>query len=78
MMEFALRASAVVQILRIGTKDELEFKVFKAVQDLPLLGMVYAEVTTITDKARPAELQAEELIKRIIKIFKNQVCTMHA
>lgn len=60
------------QILRVSARDTLDLRAFKA-KGLPAVGMVYAKVAGILDKVRPAELQAEDLIQRLIKSFSNQV-----
>ncbi|GLC36429.1 hypothetical protein PLESTM_000445600 [Pleodorina starrii] len=50
-------------------------RAYRPPKDLPNVGMVYGKITGILDKVRPAELQAEEVIQRLIKTFKGQVLT---
>ncbi|KAG2433336.1 hypothetical protein HXX76_008400 [Chlamydomonas incerta] len=62
------------RILRVSARDTLDLRPFK-VKGLPAVGMVYAKVAGILDKVRPAELQADDLIQRLIRSFGNQVLT---
>lgn len=61
------------KILRVATGDPLDMIPFKPPANLPVLGMMYAEVTTITEKGRPADLSADDLIARLIRTFKGQI-----
>ncbi len=61
------------QILRVAVRDPLELVPFKGQAKLPPAGMIYAEVGTITDKGRPADLEADPLIARLIRVFGGQV-----
>lgn len=36
--------------------------------------MIYAEVTSIKDKGRPADIVADMLIEHLIRSFEGQVC----
>lgn len=60
------------QILRVAVRDPLEMLPYRPPANLPNVAMVYAEVTTITDKGRPAELQADDVIARLIRSFRGQ------
>ena len=62
-----------MQILRVAVRDQLELTPWRPPANLPPAGMVYGEVTTITDKGRPAELAADPLISRLVRSFQNQV-----
>jgi hypothetical protein len=62
-----------VQMLRVAVRDDLELKPI-APPKLPDAAMIYAEVSNFTtDKPRPAEINADELIARLIRICKGQV-----
>ncbi|GFR52621.1 hypothetical protein Agub_g15206 [Astrephomene gubernaculifera] len=63
------------KILRVSTSDPLDLRPYRPPKDLPPLGLVYAKVAGITDKVRPSELQAEEVIQRLLNLLKNQVFT---
>ena len=61
-----------MQMLRVAVRDDLELKPMPPPK-LPDAAMIYAEVSNFTDKPRPAEINADELIARLIRICKGQV-----
>ncbi|GLI63735.1 hypothetical protein VaNZ11_006800 [Volvox africanus] len=63
------------RILRVSVKDELDLRPYRVPKDLPTVGMLYGKVTGILDKARPTELQSEDIIVRLLKNFKGQILT---
>ncbi|GIL90412.1 hypothetical protein Vretimale_18282 [Volvox reticuliferus] len=63
------------RILRVSAKDELDLRPYRAPKDLPTVGMVYGKVTGILDKVRPTELQADDLIHRLLRSFRGQILT---
>jgi hypothetical protein len=67
--------SCHVQILRVSARDQLEMTPWRPPANFPAIAMMYAEVGTITDKGRPAELAADPLIARLIRCFQGQVST---
>ncbi len=70
-----LKGALCVQILRVGVKDSLDLVPYRPPKDLPPLGMVYGKIGGLLDKVRPTELQAGEIIDRLLKVFSNQVRT---
>lgn len=64
---------SAMQMLRVAVRDDLELKPI-AQPKLPDAAMIYAEVSNFTDKPRPAEINADELIARLIRVCKGQVC----
>uniref|UniRef100_A0A7S0RIV4 Vesicle-fusing ATPase n=1 Tax=Chlamydomonas leiostraca TaxID=1034604 RepID=A0A7S0RIV4_9CHLO len=64
------------KILRVSARDQLEMTPWRPPANFPPIAMMYAEVGTITDKGRPAELAADPLIARLIRCFQGQVLTL--
>lgn len=62
----------------MAVRDTLDLKPYKIPKDLPPIGMMYAEVGGITDKPRPAELPADDIIQRLLRCFKEQVSRVDA
>ncbi|KAL6751966.1 N-ethylmaleimide sensitive fusion protein [Haematococcus lacustris] len=65
------------KVLRVAARDVLDLTPWKPPSTLPPAAMVYAEVGTITDKGRPAELAADPLIARLLRSFTGQVLTQN-
>ncbi|KAG2487773.1 hypothetical protein HYH03_013618 [Edaphochlamys debaryana] len=63
------------RILRVSARDLLDLRPYRPPKELPPIGMIYAKVAPLLEKGRPAELQAEEVIQRLLKVFKNQIFT---
>ena len=61
-----------MQMLRVAVRDDLDFNPVPPPK-LPDAAMFYAEVSNFTDKPRPAELNADDLIARLIRVCKGQV-----
>ena len=64
--------ACIMQMLRVAVRDDLEL-IPKPPPSLPDAAMIYAEVSNFTDKPRPAELNADDLIARLIRVCKGQV-----
>lgn len=69
----SMRRARLLQVLRVAVSDTMDLKPYRVPKDLPAIGMMYAEVGGVTDKPRPAELQADDIIQRMLRLFKEQV-----
>lgn len=66
------------QVMRIMAKEKVDLSPFNPPASLPALGMIYGEVGSVTDKlAKSIDLQAEDVISKLVKVFSNQVCSLH-
>jgi hypothetical protein len=72
-MHSVLTLACAAQMLRVAVRDPVEVAPVWAPPALPDAGMIYAEVANFADKPRPAELNADDLIARLIRVFKGQV-----
>ncbi len=53
--------------------DALDLVPFKGAAKVPPAALISAEVGSVTDKARPADIPADPLISRLLNCFKSQV-----
>lgn len=66
-------AAAAAQIVRVSAQEQVELVPYEPPSSLAGAGLVYAEVNYVVDKARPCELQANDVIERLLKCFTTQV-----
>jgi vesicle-fusing ATPase len=64
-------------MLRVAVKDPLDILPYKPPSTLPGAAMMYAEVSNFGDKPRAVELNADDLIARLIRVFKGQIFTLN-
>eukprot|EP00955_Chlamydomonas_euryale_P086544 364223-Chlamydomonas_euryale.AAC.3 len=67
------RACTCLQILRVAVRDPVEVTPLRARPQLPDAAMIYADVANFADKPKAAELNADDLIQRLIRVFSGQV-----
>ncbi len=67
------RLPARRQNLRVAAREDLELALWRPVQPTPPIGMLYAEVSSIKDKGRPGDINADVLIEHLIRSFEGQV-----
>lgn len=61
------------KILRVAVRDDLELTPYVPPPSLPNAAMIYAEVSNFTDKPKAAELNSDDLIARLLRVFKGQI-----
>ncbi len=61
-----------MQMLRVAVNDELDIAPYSP-RNIPNAAMIYAEVSNFADKPRATELNADDLIARLLRVFKGQV-----
>lgn len=62
-----------MQILRVAVRDPVEVVFMFSPPQLPNASMIYGEICNFADKPKPAELNADDLIARLIRVFAGQV-----
>jgi hypothetical protein len=61
------------QLLRVSVRDVLDLVPYSpAASRITNASLVYAEINYVTDKIRPMEAPASEIIDRLVKDFSNQ------
>jgi hypothetical protein len=61
-----------LQILRVAVRDEVEVKPYNPPKSLPDLAMLYLDIANFADRPRQCELDADDLIARLIRVFNGQ------
>lgn len=69
---------AFLQILRVSVKDNLDCAPFAPPPTLSNMGLLYADIAFVSDKAFQREIPAGELIERLLALFVGQVRVCHA
>jgi len=64
------------KILRVAVRDPVEVTPLRARPQLPDAAMIYADVANFADKPKAAELNADDLIQRLIRVFSGQVFSL--
>jgi vesicle-fusing ATPase len=59
--------------LQVSVKDSVDILSYNATTNLPQAALIYAEIAHAIDKVRPVELQAGDIVDKIIKDFKQQI-----
>lgn len=62
--------------LRVAAKEDLELVIWRPRQPTPSIGMMYAEVSSIKDKGRPGDINADMLIEHLLRSFEGQTFTL--
>lgn len=60
------------QLLRVSAGDEMTLAPYSPPAGLPGAGLVYGQIDYVVDKARPCEMNANDIIERLLKCFVNQ------
>lgn len=67
------RCLVLLQMLRVAVRDEIDIAPYVPPASMPNAAMIYAEVFNFTDKPKPAEMNADALIARLLRVFMGQI-----
>ena len=62
------------QIMRVAQRDGLDLMPYKPPFRLPNLGILYAEISPLSESRQGGKLKEADLIARLLRRFEDQVC----
>ena len=72
-MKHIMHATSCLQILRVSVRDSVQVSPFNPSRQLPGINLLYGDIGHVTDRPIQKELQATDIIEKLLRDFKGQV-----